>query len=107
MFVHYNGKIVNVELISSIDISELPINGTIKVFRVGTSYDLVRDPEASNVVMTICPAALEGKQATYHRHAWAVHNIVGHPLMQICSWLGVPKLGLKIHDRTVPFPINK
>src|SRR5271169_3467135 len=107
MFVHYQGKIINVDSIGSIDISQLAEKGEIKVYRVGTSYDLIRGPEAFNLVMTLCPASLEGEQASYHRHAWAVHNLLGHPLMQICSWLGVPKLGMMFHDRTVPNPITK
>lgn len=33
---------------------------------------------------------------------WAVHNLVGHPLMQIFSWLGMKDLAAKVHDATVP-----
>ena len=62
---------------------------------------------ADHVVDELAPQALEGRKGQYVRHAWAVHNILGHPLMQIFSWLGYPKLGLEIHDITVPFPIIK
>jgi hypothetical protein len=40
----------------------------------------------------------------YKRHAWAIHNLIGHPLMQIFSWLHLTEVGLKIHDATVPNP---
>jgi hypothetical protein len=35
---------------------------------------------------------------------WGVHNIIAHPLMQICIWLGLHQLGAKIHDGTLPEP---
>lgn len=107
MFVHYNGKIVNSDLIHSIDYSQLIEHGYVKVYRVGTSYDLVEGPEAFNLMMELCPAALEGHRAKYHRHAWAIHNLLGHPLMQVLSWLHLTQLGIKIHDATVPNPITK
>ncbi len=34
--------------------------------------------------------------------SWGVHNLVGHPAMQICKWLGLIKLAVKIHDATLP-----
>lgn len=36
------------------------------------------------------------------RFDWAMHNIVGHPLMEICFLLGLERLGLWIHDETLP-----
>jgi hypothetical protein len=36
------------------------------------------------------------------RIEWAVHNIIGHPLMEICFLLGLERLGLWIHDETLP-----
>jgi hypothetical protein len=51
--------------------------------------------------------ALEGRRLRWAKHAWAIHNLVGHPLLQICAWAGQVKLGLKIHDATVPRPRTK
>lgn len=81
--------------------------GYINIYYKDSEGETVEGPEAINLIMQLCPAALEGEQAKYHRHAWAVHNLVGHPLMQIFSWLGYPQLGLKLHDQTVPNPITK
>jgi len=36
------------------------------------------------------------------RFRWSVHNIIGHPLMEVCNILGYNKLGTKIHDITIP-----
>lgn len=33
---------------------------------------------------------------------WPMHNIVGHPLMEICNWLGLKRLAKSVHDGTLP-----
>jgi hypothetical protein len=33
---------------------------------------------------------------------WPMHNLVGHPLMQIFVWLRMPNTANKIHDATLP-----
>jgi hypothetical protein len=33
---------------------------------------------------------------------WAVHNLIGHPLMQIFFMLKMEKLAIAIHDSTLP-----
>lgn len=107
MFVHFNGKLVNTDVIETITFEDLAKWGFVHVhFRDG-EMEPVEGPEAFNLIMELCPQALEGQNAKYHRHAWAIHNLLGHPLMQIFSWLGLTKLGLKIHDKTVPNPITK
>lgn len=104
MFVHLNGKVVNTESIDWIDYHNLASLGYIRVHYRDKVIESVEGPEAFNLIMDLCPAALEGQQLKYKRHAWAIHNLIGHPLMQIFSWLHLPALGLKIHDATVPNP---
>lgn len=106
-FVHYNGKIVNTHDISSIIFEELTTKGQILVKRIGATEEVVSGIEAVNLVMRLCPEALEGKKLKYLRHRWAIHNLFGHPLMQLLSWLHLTRLGLKIHDITIPNPITK
>lgn len=107
MFIHFNGKVVNSDTIDTVTYEDMPKYGFIHVhFKDGT-MEPVEGPEAVNVIMKLCPDALEGKRMEYPRHAWAIHNIIGHPLMQILSWLHLPALGVKIHDLTVPNPITK
>ena len=36
------------------------------------------------------------------RFKWMMHNMVGHPLMEIFNLLGLPKWGNWIHDATLP-----
>jgi len=103
-FVHYNGKIINTHDIVFVSFEDLVEKEFVLVKRLGYPDEVVRGPEAFNLVMQLCPSALEGRRAKYARHAWAIHNLIGHPLMQIFSWLHLPALGIKIHDATVPFP---
>ncbi len=105
MFIHYDGKVVNADEIRLINTDELVTKGWIRIyFKPNDRVEIVEGVEAFNIVMTLCPAALEGKRAKYARHAWAIHNLIGHPLMQIFSWLRLPALGIKVHDATVPEP---
>ncbi len=66
-------------------------------------FDLA-GPDAIELVMLVKPSALEGRRLRWVRHAWAVHNLVGHPGMQVLAWLGKTKLGLRLHDVTTPRP---
>ncbi len=40
------------------------------------------------------------------KNAWVLHNLIGHPLMQILSWLGFKDLAIQVHDATVPTPMS-
>lgn len=33
---------------------------------------------------------------------WAVHNLIGHPLMEVLTWFGAKQLAKKVHDGTLP-----
>lgn len=107
MFVHFNNKVINSESIDWIDYKNLVELGYINVYFKDGERELVEGPEAVTLIMELSPAALEGKRMQYPRHAWAIHNIIGHPLMQVLAWLHLPALGVKIHDLTVPNPITK
>ena len=104
MFVHFNGVIHNVEEVSSVDCREYVETGSIKIAWKDPTFheSTVSGPEATNIIMALCPSVLEGKQARYRRNAWAIHNLIGHPLMQLLSWIGLTRLGIKVHDATVP-----
>lgn len=105
MFVHFNGNIVNSKIINSINCEDYVESGVVYVYFDGQPFEAVKGAEATNLIMALCPSVLEGEEAKYARHAWAVHNLIGHPLMQIFSWLHLTSLGIKIHDATVPKPM--
>ena len=66
--------------------------------------EALQGQDAIDAVMALRPSALEGKRLRWARHAWALHNLVGHPLLQLLVWLGQTKLGMAVHDGTVPRP---
>ena len=37
------------------------------------------------------------------RYKWTLHNVVAHPLSEVCYLLGYGRLGNKIHDITIPY----
>lgn len=103
MFIHFNNHIHNTSEIKSVDCSDYVELGVVRV-HFDLRMEIVEGAEAFNVIQKLCPAVLEGKRAKYVRHAWAIHNLIGHPLMQIFSWLHLPALGIKVHDATIPVP---
>ena len=102
MFVHYNNKVVNSELISWIDYKNLRDCGYVRVYSTDGTVETVEGGQAIQLIMELDASALEGARLKCARYTWAVHNLIGHPLMQICSWLGYTRLGLKIHNITIP-----
>lgn len=62
--------------------------------------------DALEAAIVLNPACLEGKRLRWPRNAWLVHNLVGHPVMQVLALLGMRRLGLWVHDVTVPRPLG-
>ncbi len=56
--------------------------------------------------MRLDPAFFEGRRFRWVRSSWALHNLVGHPLLQLLAWVGHTPLGLRVHDATVPRPAH-
>ena len=113
MFVHFNNKIVNTDTINCITCDGFVEHNTVHVHYNSTCFcnpeddmEEVKGVEAINLIMLLCPAVLEGMRAKHVKHSWAIHNLIGHPLMQLFTWLGLTKLALLVHDATVPKPLS-
>lgn len=58
---------------------------------------------AVECALMVKPSILEGRRAIkWAKRAWVIHNLIGHPLMQLLCLLGARSLGLWVHDATVP-----
>ena len=68
---------------------------------VATGFDAIE------AVMAVKPSALEGRRLKWKKHAWAFHNLIGHPVMQVLVWLGFKRSAIRFHDYTTPHPRNK
>lgn len=107
MFVQLGDhSVVHTDEINWVDIRK--VEDLVLVVYYGDNQEaIVSGIFAIDLLMTIKPSVLEGKRMRWHRHRWAVHNLIGHPLMQILSWLHKPKLAMSVHDRTIPRPSGR
>lgn len=58
--------------------------------------------DAVEVLMAIKPSAAEGTRLRFRKHAWAIHNLIGHPVMQVLAWMGLKRQAIWFHDFTAP-----
>lgn len=56
------------------------------------------------LAMLTKPSVLESRRLRWPRHAWAVHNLIGHPVMQLLAFCKAYKKAFWVHDMTVPRP---
>jgi hypothetical protein len=89
--------------VERVDISAIEQEQAIIVTQGGLYY-FANGFDAIEAVMLIKPSALEGRRLKWRQGAWAFHNIVGHPLMQILAWLGFKRKAIWLHDITTPRP---
>lgn len=105
MFYRAGDQLLRLDAIRRIDASRM------EDLEVAVEHDLgvsvLRGVEAIDLLMVAKPSALEGKRLRWIRHAWAFHNLVAHPTMQVLAWFGYPALGVRLHDATVPRPSGR
>lgn len=95
--------VIKESAIRAVDCTELERFKVTVTLDSGMTLEL-RDQQALDLVMAVKPSALEGKRFRWARGAWAFHNLVAHPALQVLAWLGYARLGFRIHDATVPRP---
>jgi hypothetical protein len=99
--LYCNQLLIPKSSIKYIDCDNLLDKGLIIIFTESLT-EIVRGPEAIRIVMENCPSYFEGKRFSFVKYSWATHNLLGHPLMQIASFLKMKKLAFWIHDKTIP-----
>lgn len=104
MFLAAPDRLIPVDRIRFVDTSELD---RLRV-RVATDDGewTLAGPAAIDAVWQLKPSALEGRRFRWIRHAWAFHNLVAHPAMQLLAFAGHAKLGVRLHDATIPRPLG-
>ena len=91
---------INVLAIDTTDLEDLRI-----VLTTLSHGDVeVHGIQAIEAVMLLKPSALESRRLRWVKRAWSIHNIIGHPLMQILAWFRMYKAAMAVHDFTVPKP---
>ena len=100
-FVTLHDSLIPVDNITHVDISDLDNDHVVVVTHHGEYHAYGFD--AIEVVLAVKPSAVEGRRnIRFKKGAWAFHNIVGHPLMQILVWIGFTKAAISVHDLTTP-----
>lgn len=96
-----------ISLITSMDASHVVSEGTVSVTLSGRPEAVIlRGDNAIDLIMLVQPNLIEGMRHTYsRRHPYLIHNLIGHPLMQLLEVAGWPRFGVWIHDRTLPKPV--
>lgn len=72
----------------------------------GGTTTTIEGIDAIEAAMLLNPACLEGRRLRWHKGAWHLHNVVGHPLTSILSMLGLYRWAFWVHDKTVPKPVG-
>src|SRR4051812_20963813 len=103
-FVKAGGLLIPCAAIEQVDMTGIE-QGFVDV-TYGGKKARAHDFDAFDIVMLLKPAGLEGRRLRWAGNAWALHNLVAHPLMQVLVWLGFRKLALRLHDCTVPKPVG-
>lgn len=110
MFVKIDHFLINKNRIDCLNVSVSGV-GTITAVvefnddNTGRFKKIFHDQEAIDIVMRLGPQLFEGNpRFKFARHQWAFHNLIAHPLMQILAFFGLTKLGLRVHDATIPRP---
>jgi hypothetical protein len=63
-----------------------------------------RRPGPSQGVVVAARSRRLGRLPT--RFQWTLHNLVGHPLSEVCFQLGFEGLSAWFHDRTMPHGVG-
>lgn len=104
-FIKNGTHLIAVDRIESADYSRIEeLILTIHHNDVETS---IEGADALEAAMLLNPACLEGKRLRWAKHKWLVHNLIGHPLMQLFAIFKCYRCAFWIHDKTVPMPRDR
>lgn len=106
-FIKTGSELIPIDRILSVDYSKIEQLELVVWHDGSATMEYFRDNFALDAAMILCPSIVEGKRFKWARNAWLVHNIIGHPLMQVLAFFGFYKLAFKIHDSTIPRPLGK
>jgi hypothetical protein len=103
-FVKAGNEVIRIADIERLDLSRLE-QGIVSVTCQDRTLE-ASDFDAFEILMLLHPSSIEGRRLKWAKNAWAFHNLVAHPLMQVMVWLGFKKQAIRLHDATVPRPIG-
>ncbi len=102
-FIKAGQSLIPIALVEEIGMEEVE-NDVVRVRWGGGQTAHARGFDAVEAVMLTRASALEGRRLRWRKGAWALHNLVAHPLMQLLAWMGYGRLAMRLHDATTPVP---
>lgn len=106
-FLKLDNSVVNREQISSLDLTRLEDELIVTVITKTNHTYKASELNAIELLMQLRPGALEGRRLRWAKNVWYVHNLIGHPVMQILAMFKFYKAAMWVHDITVPRPLGK
>lgn len=60
------------------------------------------DIDALELAYSLKPSVVEGMRFKHAKLSWVIHNMIGHPVMQLLALFGCYRAAFWVHDVTVP-----
>jgi hypothetical protein len=95
------GRVFRLDDVTSADFSRIEELYATVTLRNGQTFEC-HDIDALELAFAIKPSAVEGKRLRYAKNAWLVHNLVGHPVMQLLAIFKRYRWAFWVHDATAP-----
>lgn len=90
--------------IKKVDIANIDDQSVTITTYLGDQY-VAEGFDAIEALYALKPSSMEGRRSLrWAPHAWAFHNLVGHPVTQLLAWAGLKKRAIWFHDWTTPKP---
>lgn len=96
-----DGRVFKLSEVISADFSKLPeleVHICLSTGQQFKAYDI----DALELAYALKPSVVEGRRLRHARHMWAIHNLLGHPLMHLLAMVKLYKVAFWVHDVTVP-----
>ena len=94
------------EVVTKLDCSEIE-NLKVKLHLLSGDVIIIEGLDAIDAAMEAKPSVIEGKRFSFRKGAWIIHNIFGHPLMQLFALFRLYKIAIWFHEITIPKPRGK
>jgi len=102
-FVKIGTQAVPLIAIARVDASQAAA-GWVVVHLLNGEQVMATGIDAVELAMQVKPSMLEGQRLHWGKHRWLLHNMVGHPLMQLLAVCHLYRWAFWVHDATVPRP---
>jgi hypothetical protein len=100
--VQAGDDLIPVHLVTGVNITEIA-NQRIVIKTADGEY-VSEGFHAIEALMVLKPSSMEGRRLRWRRNAWAFHNVIVHPILQIMVWMGFKREAVAFHDRHSPRP---